>query len=71
MKVIITTRKFQRRKHRKKRINKKWAKRYGFETIEIQGPGQTFIMDNTLYIRQDDYYKLIKGIKIASNYFCF
>lgn len=23
----------QRRKHRKKRINKKWAKRYGFKTV--------------------------------------
>ena len=74
MKVIITTRKFQRRKHRKKRINKKWAKRYGFETIEVQEPGQMLIMGGRgstpyLYIREDDYNKLIKEIKITSSYF--
>lgn len=64
MKVIITTRKFQRRKHRKKRINKKWAKRYGFKTIEVQEPGQMLIMGGRgstryLYMRQDDYDKLV------------
>lgn len=74
MKVIITTRKFQRRKHRKKRINKKWANRYGFKTIEVQEPGQMYIMGGRgstryLYIRQDDYDRLVKEIKFKCNYF--
>jgi len=30
---MIFETKVQRRKHRKKRINKKWAKRYGFKTV--------------------------------------
>lgn len=32
----------QKRKHKKKRINKKWAKRYGFITKQIVIPGLRF-----------------------------
>lgn len=31
--IYIATQEFQRRKHKKKRINKKWRKRYG--TVEL------------------------------------
>lgn len=39
--IIITDKRKQKRTHRRKRINKKWAKRYGF------------IENNYLYIEDD------------------
>lgn len=33
---LYTTKKVQNRKHRKRRINKKWAKRYGFRDVMDQ-----------------------------------
>ena len=33
--IYFATKEFQRRKHRKKRINKKWLKRYGTYEINI------------------------------------
>ena len=32
--IIVPTRKIQNRTHKEKRINKKWAKRYGFTISE-------------------------------------
>ena len=34
--VIVTTKQVQRRRHKKKRINKKWIKRYGYITKDWQ-----------------------------------
>ena len=33
--VYVTTKTYQKRKHRKKRINKKWLKRYGCYEIDF------------------------------------
>jgi hypothetical protein len=42
--IYIATQEFQRRKHHKRRINKKWRKRYG--TIEIDSmPYRKVIFD--------------------------
>ena len=35
--IIVPTRKIQNRKHKKKRINKKWAKKYGYRLKFIEG----------------------------------
>ena len=43
--IIVTTKYVQNRKHKKKRINKKWAKRYGYSEINTQQDGE-IIFDN-------------------------
>lgn len=48
----------QRRKHRKKRINKKWLKRYGKKPI--YGPEKIYIIDNKLFMGPDTYKALMK-----------
>lgn len=60
-KILITeyiTRDIQRRTHRKKRINKKWLKRYGMKIV----PDNTKILlvNNTLMMTEKCYEKLKK-----------
>ena len=45
----------QRRKHRKKRINKKWAKRYGYKpiTVELRDIEIKFVDGYTFNILED------------------
>ena len=44
--VFIATKTWQRRKHRKKRINKKWLKRYGVYEYNMMPHGEIVMMDN-------------------------
>lgn len=60
--VIVTTVKIQNRKHHKFRINKKWAKRYGFTYIDRQEP-DVLIVDHTIYVTQKGYEMLLKAIQ--------
>ena len=60
-KILITeyiTKDVQRRTHKKKRINKKWLKRYGIKII----PDNTKILlvNNTLMMTEKCYEKLRK-----------
>lgn len=60
-KILITeyiTRDVQRRTHKKKRINKKWLKRYGMKIV----PDNTKILlvNNTLMMTRKCYEKLRK-----------
>ena len=60
-KILITeciTKNIQRRTHRKKRINKKWLKRYGMKIV----PDNTKILlvNNTLMMTEKCYEKLKK-----------
>ena len=43
--IYIATKEIQRRKHHKKRINKKWKKRYGMIELNSMPHGEV-IMDN-------------------------
>lgn len=61
--IFITTKKFQIRTHKKKRINKKWAKRYGFMYFDIQEKGQAVIVGSKIYMTQRDYDELKEVIK--------
>ena len=36
---ITFTKVVQARRHRKKRINKKWAKKYGYKQVSVKSPG--------------------------------
>ena len=44
--IFIATKEIQRRKHHKKRINKKWLKRYGVIELNSMPHGQVTMMDN-------------------------
>ena len=44
--IYIATKEFQRRKHKKKRINKKWLKRYGTVELNSMPHGEIVMMDN-------------------------
>lgn len=61
--VYITTQRWQKRKHRKKRINKKWAKRYGYHELEVMPHNQVVITeDGTLWMTYKTWKDLQKGI---------
>jgi len=58
MPIIITTRVQQLRKHRKRRINKKWRKRYGVMEYNPIPEGQIVVHDGTMYMSRKDFYLL-------------
>ena len=61
--IVITTKKLQIRTHKKKRINKKWAKRYGFMYFDIQEKGQAVIVGSKIYMTQRDFDELMEQMK--------
>ena len=61
--IIVPTRKIQNRTHKKKRINKKWAKRYGLTLYKsIIGDNDMLMLDNKLYMGYKAYEKLKENI---------
>lgn len=59
--IYIATQEFQRRKHHKKRINKKWRKRYGIIELNKMPHGEVVMMDNgTLWMTKKTYQELIE-----------
>lgn len=60
--VYIATKEFQRRKHRKKRINKKWRKRYGVIEFNQMAHGQIVFneIDRTFYMTKRTFEELKK-----------
>lgn len=65
MPVIIAPSKRQRRTHKKKRINKKWAKRYGYRYgLE---KGQAYVIDNKLYMTKESYLILKRALEKEKN----
>lgn len=65
--IHIATIDIQRRKHHKKRINKKWLKRYGCEECDLMPHGQIMMMGNgTLWMTKRTYQKLKKQITSSS-----
>ena len=68
MQIIITTHRVQNRRHKKKRINKKWAKRYGFTETNIQEDGHPIIVGGRgtkqiMYMTLNDFNKLADSIE--------
>lgn len=47
----------QRRRHKKRRINKKWLKRYGTYSVPLK-PGEVMCFNRTLYMTLPTYRKL-------------
>lgn len=52
----------QIRSHKKKRINKKYRKKYGMRTI-FKANGKIYVLDNYIIVHPDDYKKLEKLLK--------
>ena len=60
--IYIATKEVQRRKHHKKRINKKWRKRYGVIEYNSMPHGEVFFneIDRVFYMTKKTYNKLKK-----------
>ena len=56
--ITITTKTVQNRKHKKRRINKKWLKRYGYTEREVQPDGSAYMYDGKLYMTKRDFERL-------------
>ena len=52
----------QNRTHKRKRINKKWAKRYGFSRYNVLEDGKIIqsVLDKTLYMNPRTYDDLLR-----------
>ena len=64
MPIIITTRFQQRRKHRKRRINKKWKKKYGVVEYNPIPEGQVLVHDGKIYMSNKDFYLLKQAVQM-------
>ena len=53
--IYIATKELQRRKHRKKRINKKWQKKYGTYEMNMMPHGEVIMMDGTIWMTKRTY----------------
>nr|DAH40272.1 MAG TPA: hypothetical protein [Bacteriophage sp.] len=60
--IIVQDAVIQNRRHKKKRINKKWRKRYGVSVQKRMEDGQTIMFGENLYMNSDTYLKLKKAI---------
>ena len=60
--IIITTKTVQNRKHKKRRINKKWLRRYGYTERDIQPAGSAYMFEGKLYMTKRDFERLKKEI---------
>lgn len=57
--ICIATQEFQCKKHHKKRINKKWLKRYGIVELNSMPHGKVIMMDNgVLWMTKKTYQEL-------------
>ena len=61
--IYIATTEIQVRKHRKKRINKKWRKRYGMIELNRMPHGKVMMMDNgVIYMTKRTFEQIKKGL---------
>ena len=58
--IYIATKEYQRRKHRKKRINKKWLKRYGCYEFNLMPHNEVVMMDSGVIWMTKKTYGQIK-----------
>ena len=56
--IVVPDSKKQNRTHKKKRINKKWAKRYGYTTYNFIEDDKVIMMNGSMYVNPRTYYKL-------------
>lgn len=61
--IVVPDSKRQNRRHKKKRINKKWSKRYGYTTYNSIEDEKVITMNGRIFVNPRTYYKL-KSLKI-------
>lgn len=61
--IVVPDIKKQNRTHKKKRINKKWDKRYGYTTYNSIEDEKVIMMNGNMYVNPRTYYKL-KSIEL-------
>ena len=61
--IYIVTKEIQRRKHHKKRINKKWRKRYGVIECDLMPHGQVVVTkEGVIYMTKRTFESLKESI---------
>lgn len=61
--IYIATKEGQRRKHRKKRINKKWRKKYGCYEYNFMPHGQIMMTDDgVVWMTKRTFQQLVNEI---------
>lgn len=58
--IYIATKEWQKRKHRKKRINKKWLKRYGTWEMNMMPHNEVVMMDDGVIWMTKRTYEVFK-----------
>lgn len=61
--IVVPDKKKQNRTHRKRKINKKWAKRYGYTLYNSIEDEKVIMMNGSMYVNPRTYYKL-KSIEL-------
>ena len=61
--IVVPDSKKQNKTHKKKRINKKWAKRYGYTTYNLIEDEKVITMNESIYVNPRTYYEL-KSIEL-------
>ncbi len=56
--VVVSDKKKQNRIHKKKGINKKWAKRYGYTVHNLFKDDEIITTSGSMYMNPRTYYKL-------------
>lgn len=60
--IYIATKERQKRKHRKKRINKKWLKRYGTYELNMMPHGEIVLIDGVIWMTKKTFEQFKKLI---------
>lgn len=61
--IVVPDSKKQNRTHKKKRINKKWSKRYGYTLYNSIEDEKVITVNGRIFVNPRTYYKL-KSLKI-------
>lgn len=61
--VVVASKSYQVRSHRKKRINKKWRKRYGYINIDLVPDGEIMMIEGTIYMSRKTYEEFKKELR--------
>ena len=56
--IYIATKEWQKRKHRKKRINKKWLKRYGTYELNMMSHGKIVLIDGAIWMTKKTFEQI-------------
>lgn len=56
--IVVPDSKRQNRTHKKKRINKKWGKRYGYTVHNLFKDDEIITMNGSMYMNPRTYYKV-------------